>query len=271
MHFSPDGRMIVASVGEHAYLWRLPEEHPVASFGLPEQARWSGAARFVGRAGNGLLLRHGHTMIAYQTPQGEQPLTRKQIEQAVVELGHEEFMRRERATERLIAAGPEVLGELPGRTPDDPEVRVRLRRVRNTLQQKATAYRMTGQLDPRKIVVGEPVVHPDREHWAAIVQEKGRRSVVIGILENEQLNILKEIPSSDYPETMHFDARGRLYVANGNGTVHIYAGEDLPDGAPIVLPEEPAGRQDPKPEDPAAQVNASMGVAPGLVGRPQRR
>lgn len=131
-----DFRLIVVS-DYTVYLWELGETPRV---------RKLGEASSVGRTGANsdiYAFDSGSAIELWRIPSKCTPLTVKQRKACVNELRHTDFSRRKAATEHMIDAGYLLdLDALSKVSSDDPEVKERIREVRQTIESRFAATRI---------------------------------------------------------------------------------------------------------------------------------
>ena len=158
-------------------------------------------------------------------------VTDARLLQWVGELADDRYAVREHATAALIAAGDDAEPALAHADADDPEVAMRLDRIRRG----ATLRRLSPAEVGKPIALGRYVrdlaVCPDGMTWAATITGNGDHRIVVGRVTRNGLVQVAETHSEHGAERLFFARDGEhLLTGNGNGTVSIYQLPDSPPG-----------------------------------------
>ncbi len=161
---------------------------------------------------------------------GTAGLSEAEIRKRIRQLGDVDFKVRESATTDLIKAGQAVLPLIKRVDSEDPEVMMRIERIRKNLTGRKIYKGKDGKDDKPALLefkkpVSSVVFHPTGSWWAA-VEGDGRAddAIVIGSIQDNKPVILRRIKSGQGPCSLHFSSDGtELFAGNRNSTVDVYS------------------------------------------------
>jgi len=149
--------------------------------------------------------------------------TKRQMLKWVEQLGAETYKAREQATEHLIAAGQDAEQALEQADMNDPEVKMRVERIRRGTTLSGISARQVGPAIELGKYVRSLAANADGTLWAAAISNGGNARIMVGRITRDGPTLLAERDSPHGAHVVKFAPDGqRLYVGNDTGNVSVY-------------------------------------------------
>lgn len=175
----------------------------------------------VGREISGFLLACEGRMDLFQTPPQQEGLSLDQARKHLDQLSSKSFKKRKAATDALIQAGPKVAAWLARAKPAHPEAARRLQTILQQIRKGQWRYDRKGHIQLNE-VIWKLVVLSDQKHWIALAGEYPQRSLVVGRIDGDKLQLLGTQEPRAPIYSLEPMPDGTLMTCNANGTISFY-------------------------------------------------
>jgi DNA-binding beta-propeller fold protein YncE len=150
-------------------------------------------------------------------------LSPEAVAQLLADLASDDFKVRQAASEALVRVAGPMREQIQQTASDDPEVVWRLRQIMLGVERGETP---TAQLGTALTFTDDPqslAVHPDGQHFAAVLRTDAAAKIVLGHFTKEGPKNLRTIETGHGPSIVSFTVDGkRMIVANRDATVSVF-------------------------------------------------
>jgi len=191
---------------------------------LPEAKAKLTCFAFAGKGNTILAGDESGNLYAWGPRPSDKPvLAPRKLSELVRQLDAEEFQDREDAQAALVGEGDSALPHLDNVKVPSLELQSRIAQTRFEI----ALAKLPGHPLGKPLSLGSSVtnlaIHPDGQHFAAVIGHPGTSSVILGKLEKGNLVLCDEVDDRQSPCLIQFNPDGKeLYTGNNNGTVSVF-------------------------------------------------
>ena len=222
LQISKDGSHLASNSYSDLRVWGLDGANLIQSHAFKTESL--GQIHFSPQDDRSLLFIGSKCLYFWPYPESQERSTLKphDIQRLIETLGAGQFRARAKATNKLIAAGQDILPFLREVGTDDPEISHRVQYIIRMLAQMNTyvtedLFKLSLEKSPHCLAW-----HPDGTHWAAIEGKDANANLLFGHLQDKKLQVLHRINDGHSPSILFFTDENTLKVLNRDSSQAVY-------------------------------------------------